>query len=128
MSNSSLLLSETGLEVIRGTTKTLQLTVVDLDDVPYDLTSARILFSVKRDVSDPTPIIQKDSVISAQAVLVQPKIGVAEIYLKPADTQNLDSTIDYVFDVWVITVSGERFAVVPPSVFKVKDTVTRIPL
>jgi len=128
MGSSSLLLPETGLEIVRGSTKTLEITVADLDDKGFDLTGCRILMSVKKDLNDPAPVIQKDSNVAAQSVITVPKIGIAEIYLKPTDTQNLDSTVDYVFDVWVITPGADRFAVVPPSVFRVKDTVTRIPL
>jgi hypothetical protein len=104
------------------------LEVTDADGVAYDITGARVVMSVKQDVVDPLPLIQKESGDPAQAALVQPKVGVAEIYLLPADTQNLDSTVDYLFDVWLITLSGERFVVIPPSLFRVKDTVTRIPL
>jgi hypothetical protein len=127
-SGASLLLPETGLEIVRGTTRTLRLEVTDADGVPYDITGARVVMSVKYDVLDPLPLIQKWTDDPLQAALIQPKVGVAEIYILPADTQNLDSNVDYLFDVWLITLSGERFVVVPPSLFRVKDTVTRIPL
>ncbi len=125
---SALILPENGVEIISGTSKTLQVAVTDLDGNPVDITGSRIVLSVKLSSEDRNPLIQKTTDDPAQARLTKPQGGLAEIYFKPADTQNLDFRLDYLFDIWLITAAGDRFAIVPTNVFKVTDAVTRIPL
>lgn len=121
------LLPTNSIGIIRGTSKTLKLTVLDDKQATVDITGARILFSVKRRLEDTVPLIQKDSAASvAEIALIQPQVGVAEIYINPADTQNQDLG-DYFFDVWAILASGKRYAVVPPSTFEVLAGVTLVP-
>jgi len=123
----SLLLPENSIEVIRGTSKTFELTVRDDAGVVVDLTGSRIIFSVKTCPADPLPLIQKTTDNVTQAEITVPREGKARIYLQPNDTQTLEA-LQYVFDVWVILTSGKRFAVVPSSIFAVKPGVTLIPL
>ena len=124
----SLILPEDAIEIVHGTTRTLRLTISDVEDSPVDLTGGRIYFSVKRDVTDAQSLIQKVTTNPAEGAIIKPKGGIAEIYLKPADTHNLQTTVDYVFDVWLVTASGDRYDVIPPTIFKVKASVTRIPV
>lgn len=126
MSNG-LLLPENAVTVIRGTSKTLELTVTDSNGSPVDLTGAKVVFTVKARVEDQIPLIQKTSDTLAQVTITSPTEGKAQIYLDAADTQTRDIK-KYVFDVWVILSSGKRFAVVPPSVFEVQAGVTLLPL
>lgn len=109
-----------------GTSKTFGLTVNDCDGNPVDITGARIIFTVKGCVDDTQPIIQKDSNNPLEIVLTQPRLGQAQIYLQPADTQNLDPG-EYVFDVWVILPSGKRYQVITPTPFIIKAGVTYLP-
>ncbi len=125
---STLGLTENLIEIVRGSSKTIELSVVDLDDKAVDITGARIILSVKRLLNDPVPLIQKSTDNPVQALITVPKGGKAEIYLKPADTHNLDPAIDYLYDLWVVQASGDRFVVVPLSTFRVQDSITRVPL
>jgi hypothetical protein len=122
-----LMLPENSLEVIRGTSKTLELVITDESGGVVDLTGARIVFSVKTSPGDPLPLIQKTTDHVAQVEITLPREGKARIYLQPSDTQTLEA-LQYVFDVWLILTSGKRFAVVPSSIFAVKPGVTLIPL
>jgi len=124
---ANMMLPENSLEVIRGTSKTLELTVTDDAGKAVDLTGARIIFTVKQVITESLPLIQKTSDTPTQAEITVPREGKARIYLQPNDTQGLEA-IEYVFDVWLILTSGKRFAVVPSSIFTVKPGVTLIPL
>jgi len=111
--------------VIRGSSKTYELTVVDENNDPVDLTGARVLFTVKTLITDASPVIQKDSQAGAAQIEIMPnpKAGKARIYLSPSDTRNLD-VAEYVFDAWVVLSSGKRHPVIPPSIFEVEAGVT----
>jgi len=121
---TSILGPENEIEIYRGSSKTYELHVTDAEEEDVDLTGARVIMSVKCDLSDPSPLIQKDSVKGASEVDINhPKEGKAEIKLVPSDTQTMDAGT-YIFDVWVELASGTRSAVVAPSPFKVVAGVT----
>jgi hypothetical protein len=112
------------IEIYRGASKTYELEVVDGEDHAVDLTGARVVFSVKCDLSDPSPLVQKDSQVGpTQIDITLPKEGIAEIKLLPSDTQTMDVG-EYLFDVWVVLASGTRGPVILPSPFKVMAGVT----
>lgn len=115
------------IRIIRGSSKTYELSVVDENDDPVDLTGARVLFTVKRDIVDTAPLIQKDSDAGPTQVeiMTPPKAGKARIYLSPSDTQRLEA-VEYVFDSWIVLSSGKRHPVIPPSVFEIEPGVTVI--
>jgi hypothetical protein len=123
-----MLLPANSLTVIRGTSKTLQLTVTKPDGTYYDLTGARLVLTVKEGLSDDLPTIQKRSNVPAEGAITVPRQGIAEFYLKPVDTQGLKPCCSLVFDVWLITASGDRYCVVAPSTFVVQPGVTYLPL
>lgn len=120
--------AENAVDVVRGTSRTLSLTVSDSHGDAVDLTGSRVVFTVKCRASEVDPEIFKDSANGALEVAITgPTLGQAEVYIQPADTHNL-TVGKYVFDVWVILVSGERHLVVGPGEFNVKQGVTLIPL
>lgn len=123
----SLMYPENAIEIIRGASKTLALTVTDEQGLSVDLTGGRIIFSVKHTTQDAQPLIQKASDVPTQAEITIPREGKAKIYLQPMDTQNLDP-IEYTFDVWAILSNGKRYPVVLPSIFRVKPGVTLLAL
>ena len=127
MSELLSLLPENAVTIIRGTSKTLELLVTDSVGKAVDLTGAKIVLSVKENLGDTNPLIQKSSDVSMQAQVTAPRLGKAQIYLVPADTQTL-SIKQYVFDVWAIFAGGKRFAVVPPSIFEIQAGVTILAL
>jgi hypothetical protein len=115
------------IRIIRGTSKTLLLSVTDEAGERVDLAGARFIFSVKRSLDDEHTVIQKDSQKgSTQVEILTPtKGGQANIYLAPSDTNTLDVR-EYVFDVWAVLSSGKRYAVIPPSILELEAGVTVI--
>jgi hypothetical protein len=83
--------------------------------------------TVKENTTDINPLIYKTSAHGTQAAITLPRTGIAEIYLVPADTQNL-AVKQYLFDVWVILSSGKRHQVVKPSTFDLQPSVSSIAL
>lgn len=125
---TNILLPENAVPVIRGTSKTLKLTLVDLANKPVNLTGATVHFTVKKEILDRVPIIKKSSqVLTEIEIQSPPEDGVARIFLDPADTQDLEPNL-YTFDVWVILSSGKRYQVVKTSVLELHPGVTVIPL
>lgn len=125
---TNVLLPENAIPLIRGTSKTLKLTVVDLDNKPIDLTGATIHFTVKLEPLDRVPVIKKSSANPSEAeVSAPPQDGIARIFLDPADTQDLECRL-YVFDVWVILQSGKRYCVVKQSTLELQPGITVLPL
>lgn len=121
---TSILAAENEIEIIRGSTKTYELEVVDDHEEPVNLTGARVVFTVKCSLSDPAPLIQKDSAVGvAEVDITEPRLGKAEIKMVPSDTRSLDPG-EYIFDVWVVLSSGARNPVVGPATFTVKAGVT----
>lgn len=119
--------ADNAIQVIRGASKTFELTVTHDDGTAYDLTAARVVLTIKLNRDATSPTIQKDSSAgAAQVEIAAPRTGVAKIKLVPADTQTLDLGL-YPFDVWVIK-GGDRLPVIPRSTFEVLEALTRIPL
>ena len=121
------ILPENAVTIIRGTSKTLELVVTDAEGKAVDMTGARVVMTVKAVITDTNPLIYKSSDNPAQAAVTVPREGKAQIYLTPSDTHTL-SAKQYVFDVWMVMQNGKRFAVVPPSTFEVKASVTVLTL
>lgn len=122
------LAAENAIDVIRGISRTLVLTVKDSHGDVVDLTNGRVVFTVKCKLSDVNPVILKDSENGVGEVEISdPVSGEAKIYLTPNDTHNMKPG-KYVFDVWVILAAATRHLVVGPGEFNVKAGVTVIPL
>jgi len=63
-----------------------------------NITGATLTFSVKNDPNDPTALISKSTAVITEVALTTPVNGLAEIYLLPADTRDLEAGT-YVYDV-----------------------------
>lgn len=128
--SSALTLPEDSIEVPRGSSRTLEISITDLDGNIVDITGARVVMTLKEDVRDSALdcIFVKDTNDPLEAVITNPTGGIVEISIIPSDTQNLDPGFEYVYDVWLVQATGDRFQVVGPAVFKVTDSVTQIPL
>jgi hypothetical protein len=124
MSNE-ILLPENAIQVVRGSSQTLALSVVAASGKPFDLTTAVIYMTVKNTLDATMNVFQKTSANILQIEITDPRGGLANVYLVPADTQRLDIR-PYVFDVWVV-VSANRYIVIPPSTFEVQAGVTFLP-
>lgn len=125
---TALLVPEFTLVFVKGESRTLDIIITDGDDKPIDITGATVIFTVKADFDDQFPLIRKTTANVSEGVITAPRAGKARIFVTPADTFNLDTDFDYMYDVWVILSTTARHAVIPPSVFRVTDSVARIPL
>jgi hypothetical protein len=126
MAEATNFLPANAVTIIRGTSKTLVLTVKDKDGAVVDLTGATIYMTVKFNATDVNCIIQKISTDALQIEIPNPTDGIAKIYIDPTDTVGKKTT-RYVYDILVILVSGERHVVVGPAVFEIKAGVTVVP-
>lgn len=123
MTTAGILGAENSLIIFRGSSKTLSLEVKNAEGEPVDLTGARIVFTVKCRISDVDNEIQKDSDNGASEIeFTDATQGHADIKLGPSDTAIDAGT--YIFDVWVVLVSGEKHLVVGPSELVLKPGVT----
>ena len=136
---TNILLPENAVSIYRGVSKTLKLTITDVNEdsvvcdsssrgrpVPVDLTGATIHFTVKREVKEAVPVIKKSTASVTEVEITDPKGGIAKIYLNPNDTRDLEPG-QYVFDVLAILASGKRYIVVKVSIFEVLAGVTVVP-
>lgn len=116
------------ITVIRGTSRTIEVTFQNQETgEAVDLTGSRILFTVKSDIRDTLPTIQKDSSVGiTQVEITNALAGTARVYINYMDTHDLDLG-DYVYDLWIVLSSGKRYTAVAPSVFSVEAGVTIIP-
>jgi len=117
------------LQILRGISKTLRLTVEDEDGERVDLTGATVYFSVKVNVADAAAVISKDSGTPSEITILTQSgdtLGQADIFLVPSDTSGL-SPIQHYYDVWVVLASGARHAVVPPASFYIEQAITELP-
>lgn len=121
------LLPKNSVQIIRGTSKTLQLTVVDSHRKPVNLTGTTIIMTVKDTVDNLRNVFQKTTADPTQILITDAFSGIAQIYINPSDTQNRDIK-QYIFDIWVILTTGARYAVVPPTIFDLQAGVTIWPV
>lgn len=115
------------LTILRGSSKTLLLTVRDKGKNLVNLTDAKIFFTIKRTIDDTDPLVRKTSANASEAVLLAQSgatLGQAQIFLTPTDTIGVDPARDYVYDVWVELVSGKRYPVIKPSALDMRRAVT----
>lgn len=78
------------IEIYQGNDRTLKVTVVDSDGAAYDLSTADLYFDVKKFESDTPSIISKSSAVVTEIKILSPATdGIFEVYLLPADTENI---------------------------------------
>lgn len=113
------------VSVYRKRDRTIKVTILK----PEDITGAKVWFSVKTEITDTdlAAVITKRNALNdgtdGQAKIVDGPGGVIEIYLKPADTQNLEP-IEYWWDLVIETTAGKKIQVVSPSKFQILMPVT----
>lgn len=120
---ASLLAPPSGIEVPRGASKTFRITVKDQNGVVVDITGSTLIFTVKRNIGDRDPVIQKKTSNPTEGAVTIPTIGEAEFYLLAGDTVTLDPRA-YAFDVWITLSTGKRYQIIAPSDFTVVRAVT----
>jgi hypothetical protein len=120
------------LTVVRGESKTFLMVVQDSKKVPVDITGAKIWFSVKNRIEDVALIIGKRNLaasgVDGQILITLPQtgasIGQATIFIVPADTAALDPCESYICDVWLQTLTGEKYQIVKNRKFIIDPAVT----
>lgn len=98
--------SSAASRMFKGDDRTFRLTVKDQTCQIVDLTGSSLIFTVKAFATDPTPAIQKSSMVAGEIDIIDPVNGVAEINILPSDTANLE-TGQYVFDIQLTTAASK---------------------
>lgn len=109
------------ISLFRGDSHTVSISVTSADlsgaQVPFDLTGATAVMSVKSRGSDSAYVLQKS------AVVVSPSTsGVLQISLAPGDTSGKTPSL-YVYDVQITTADSRVYTVVKGA-FELKEDVT----
>ncbi len=101
------------IQLTRGDTARLSITIEnDLTGSDYTIAATDTLkFTIKKNVNDSTPCIQKVN------------IGSAQFTIEPSDTKDLPYG-KYMYDVELTTDSGDVYTVVVPTAFKILKEVT----
>lgn len=103
------------VEIIRGTTNTLQIDVVDATGTPYEIgTGETIVFGIKRNITDAEPFLVKVAYVDGA--------GIYSVRLFPEDTEGL-SCGKYIYDVGM-KAGANYFNIIEPSPFVIKPEVT----
>lgn len=106
---------QTDIEVVRGTTNTLKITVTDSSGELYNLdANEKMLFGVKKNHTDSTYILIK--------TIETCENGVYTVSLRPEDTELCDCC-KYYYDV-AIQSGDDFYNVIEASVFHVKKNIT----
>jgi hypothetical protein len=119
-----MLLPQNSIRLYAGETRTLEFSVADREGRVQDLTSARVVMTVREDPSDSQPLFIKSTDDPNQAIIASITSGLVRFFFVPQDTQYL-RTAQYPYDVWVFLPTGERYPVIQSSVLEIKGSVTR---
>jgi hypothetical protein len=117
----------TDLSILAGSSKTYRLTIYDEDGDLLDLTGSTLYFTVRNGAN--VQQFQKISSNPAQIEILTQSgatLGQADVKLVPSDTSALPAG-EYKYDAWIVLASSKRYAIIPPSIFRVEIPVTVIP-
>jgi len=95
----------------------------------FDISGFKVWFSVKSELDDPDSdalIFKRNAAAGgddSQIKITDGPNGVLYVYIKPADTANMQAG-DYWWDVVIETLVPKKLQAVLPSTFKVRETVT----
>ena len=105
------------IDIIRGTSKTVNITVSNSDGTPYELQSEEMLrFCVKRCHEDETCVIEKE------LTSIHYNDGVYMLHLSPSDTEQLEAG-RYFYDCG-LQVGGEYYMIIERSLFNVLPSIS----
>lgn len=126
------------IEITVGEDATFTITAFDAQKNRFDLTNAKIFFSVKKAWRDATPVIAKATLNAGGSdtqILVLTQTGTtkgqAQIFIVPSDTtvftaDEVDGS-QWVYDVWLVTAAGKHKVVRKLRPFVLKPRVTEVP-
>jgi len=115
------------LTILRGSSKTLEVTIRDANKELVNLDGSKIFFTLKRSIDSSSWLARKTSDNIAEAEILTQSgdtLGKARIYLSPSDTIDATPARDYEYDVWVELASGKRYPVIKPSQADLRRAVT----
>lgn len=104
-------MADQNIEIYRGDDRTFKVIVKDEDDAVINITGAAIRFSVKEKISDVAYEIEKSRAVGAEIAITDAANGEYEIFLVPADTQDMDVG-SYEYDSELTTSGGKVYTVV----------------
>jgi hypothetical protein len=116
------------LRMIRGMNKTFRITVSSVSSGDRRvLTTDTVHFVVKESLSDTALLIDKDSSVPAEITILDQDDypGMAEIYLVPADTEDLDAVPHY-YEVQIESSGGDFFSVAGPAKLYIEQSVNEV--
>lgn len=100
------------ITLTRGDTLKALISITDHDGNPYvPKTGDKIRFAMKRDISDPEPLILKEVPIDTMTLVIEPK-----------DTKDLDFG-SYKYDMELTTAAGEVDTFILPQTIKLTEEV-----
>lgn len=103
---------DNSIELTRGDTARLTVTVTNDDGEEYEVQSTDILtLSIKKRVKD------------SEALVSKMLVGSTTFHIEPGDTSGLPFG-KYVYDVQITTAEGDVYTVIAPSEFKIAEEVT----
>ena len=103
------------IEIIRGTSNTLNIAVTDANGEPLTLSDGEvIIFGVKKRTEHEKCLIKK--------IITKVTDGVCSVEISPADTESMDFG-KYSYDVGLKS-GNDYFNIIPCSEFRVCDNVT----
>ena len=103
------------LEIVRGTTNTIRLEVVDVNGTAYNLdANARIIFGVKEKVEDTELVFQQTAEVVGE--------GIFEVKIVPENTEGLKCG-KYSYDVGLQR-GEDYFNIIEPSTLVITPNVT----
>jgi hypothetical protein len=113
-------MTDNDIEVYRGDTRTVEVTITDSDDAAVDLTDYECTFTVKNSKNDPDSkaIIQRTGFNG-----VDPSLGVTVFSLTSTDTDNVIKTYDYDVQIYNDTTKDVKTVIV--GKFRILQDVTK---
>lgn len=104
------------IEIVRGTTNTIEVNVLDADGVAYTVVAGeKIIFGLKKKATDRDCILVKEASFYT--------VGSYLVGLKPADTAGLDFG-RYVYDVGLQS-GNDFYNIIPPSPLDIVAEITK---
>ena len=116
------------LSMVKGSSKTLRLTVYGEDGELLNLTGATLYFTVKNSTLVTTLFAKVSSNVAQIEILTQSglTLGQADVKIVPSDTSSA-AAATYTYDAWAVLSSGKRYQIIPNSSFVLTAPVTVIP-
>lgn len=104
---------DNSIQLTRGDTARISVSIInDMTDTEYEMTeSSKLTLTIKKHETDSQPLVKK--------VLT----GSTNFHILPSDTKKL-SFGKYVYDVELVTESGDVYTIIGPSTFEILKEVT----